>query len=237
MAASTDGGSGLFDTVVKLANFGFAGIGIIVALLVFIILMRGTAADPGTDRLRHRFLTWGFSFAGFCGILSLLGPWLAPPPVNAGPTKMRIDFSPDFKSNGLPNPAILLPSGGTVSEGALFEAHPGPLLIRMDDALKQVADLRVAALKLAENAKIAQDQADQAVALLVEKSDGKSPGLLSMQSNSKAATAASKDATANLAQSIKAGQLGNLQAQSNKLNTATMAGIKARDDVIKAARQ
>jgi hypothetical protein len=237
MAVLTESGDGLFPTVVKLAGFGFAGVGIIVALLVFIILMRGGTADPASDRLRNRFLTWGFGFAGFCGVLTVLGPWLAPPSANAGPTRMRIDFSPDFKSNGLPDPAILLPGGGKVGEGLDFDAHAGPVLIRMDDALKQVADLRTAAVKLADSAKTAQDQADQAVALLVEKSDGKTPGLLSMQTNAQAATAASKDATVNLSQSIRSGQLGNLEAQSNKLNTATMAGIKARDQVIRAARQ
>ena len=59
MSNVSDGGSGLFDTVVKLVNVGFAGVGVVVLLLVFIILFQGKPADSGTNKLRNRFLTLG----------------------------------------------------------------------------------------------------------------------------------------------------------------------------------
>src|SRR6187402_504437 len=80
MGNVTDGGSGLFDTIVKLVNVGFAGVGVVVLLLVFIILFQAKPTDTGTRKLHNRFLTWGMSFAFFCGGLSVVAPLLAPKP-------------------------------------------------------------------------------------------------------------------------------------------------------------
>ena len=74
MGNAADGG--LFDTIVKLVNVGFAGVGVVVLLLVFIILFQGKPADAGARKLHNRFLTWGMSFAFFCGALSVvLSEW------------------------------------------------------------------------------------------------------------------------------------------------------------------
>ena len=77
MGNVTDGGSGLFDTIVRLVNVGFAGVGVVVLLLVFIILFQGKPADDGARRLHNRFLTLGMAFAFFCGILSVAAPGLS----------------------------------------------------------------------------------------------------------------------------------------------------------------
>src|SRR6187431_2343528 len=112
MGDATDGGSGLFDTIVKLVNVGFAGVGVVVLLLVFIILSHGKPADAGARKLHNRFLTWGMSFAFFCGALSVVAPLLTPKEeATAGPgqrAEMLLSFSPRFETEGLTNPSITL---------------------------------------------------------------------------------------------------------------------------------
>src|SRR6187402_1172789 len=120
VGAMTDGDSGLFETVVKLVNLGFAGVGVVVLLLVFIILFQGKPADSGARKLHNRFLTWGMAFAFFCGALSVATPLLAPKP-EAGPAKpaeLLLSFSPRFETEGLTNPSITLPDGQVVAPGA-----------------------------------------------------------------------------------------------------------------------
>ena len=166
MGNATDGGSGLFDTIVKLVNVGFAGVGVVVLLLVFIILFQGKPADAGTRKLHNRFLTLGMAFAFFCGALSVVAPLLAPkPPAPTGkPAAMLLSFSPRFETEGLTNPKITLPDGQTVAPGTSFPAQGGQVLVSVDEALQDVAQLRQAAVTLAETAAAAQRQADTAVA-------------------------------------------------------------------------
>src|SRR5688500_8088635 len=124
------GESGLFDTVIKLVNLGFAGVGVVVLLFVFIILMQGKPADSGTQRLRHRFLTLGMAFAFFCGVLSVAAPLLAPrPEVEGEPAEMLLSFSPKFETEGLPAPSITLPDGEVVPPGRRFQARGGQVLV------------------------------------------------------------------------------------------------------------
>lgn len=230
------GESGLFDTVVKLVNIGFAGVGVVVLLFVFIILMQGKPADAGTQRLRHRFLTLGMAFAFFCGVLSVVTPLLAPRPEGDGkPADMLLSFSPRFETEGLPAPSITLPDGEVVPPGKRFAARGGQVLVSVDEALKSVATLKETALALAETASAAQNQADTAVAALTAAQAGASPApVASAQAKAEEASQESQQATAAISQAIRAGDFRVLERQNRTLNTATRDSIAARSRVIRS---
>ena len=228
------GGSGLFDTVVKLVNIGFAGVGVVVLLFVFIILMQGKPADAGTQRLRQRFLTLGMAFAFFCGLLSVVAPLIAPRPVNAKPADMLLSFSPRFESEGLPAPDITLPNGEMVPPGKTFKAQDGQVLVSLDDALKSVAALKQTALTLADTASAAQKQADTATAALAEAKDGAaSAPAAAAQEQAETASKQSQQASAAISSAIRAGDFKVLEVQNNALSTATRTSIAARTRAIK----
>jgi hypothetical protein len=230
------GESGLFDTVVKLVNLGFAGVGVVVLLLVFIILMQGKPADAGTQKLRHRFLTLGMAFAFFCGALSVAAPLLAPRPQADGQaTEMLLSFSPRFETEGLPAPSITLPDGETVAPGKRFPVRGGQILVSVDDALKNVATLRQTALTLAETASAAQRQADTAVAALTSGPSGApSAPVVSAQAQAEEASQDSQQATAAITQAIRTGDYQVLERHSRTLNTTSRDSIAARSRVIRS---
>jgi hypothetical protein len=230
------GEAGLFDTVVKLVNIGFAGVGVVVLLFVFIILMQGKPADAATQRLRHRFLTWGMGFAFFCGLLSVVAPLLAPRPEAGGRSaEMLLSFSPRFETEGLPAPSITLPDGETVLPGKRFPARGGQILISVDDALKNVATLKQTALTLAETASAAQRQADTAVAALTSVQSGTpSAPVASAQAQAEEASQDSQQATAAITQAIRTGDFRVLERQSRTLDTSSRDSIAARSRVIRS---
>lgn len=230
------GESGLFDTVIKLVNVGFAGVGVVVLLFVFIILMHGKPADTGTQRLRHRFLTLGMAFAFFCGVLSVVTPLLAPRSEGGGvPADMLLSFSPRFETEGLPAPNITLPNGDVVPPGQRFKAEGGQVLVSVDDALKSVQTLRQTALTLAETASAAQQQADTAVAALAGAQSGPAPApVASAQAQSVEASRESQQATAAVSQAIRTGDYRVLEQQSRTLDTAARDSITARSRVIRS---
>ncbi|GEM_PF-2219949 len=232
MAEAAAGGAGLLDTIVKLVNIGFAGVGVAVLLFVFVILMQGKPADAGTQRLRHRFLTWGMGFAFFCGVLSVAAPLLAPRPVVASDADMLLSFSPRFETQGLSAPAITLPDGRTVGPGTRFVAQDGQVLVSVDEALQDVAALRETALALAENANAAQQQADSAVAALAQ-ADGTPTPPPAVQEAAEQASQASQQAASALSQAIRAGDYRVLERQNRTLSQATRDSIAARSRVIR----
>lgn len=235
MADLAAGGSGLFDTVVKLVNIGFAGVGVVVLLFVFIILMQGKPADADTQRLRQRFLSLGMAFAFFCGVLSVVAPLLAPrPQVNSKPADMLLSFSPKFETEGLPVPSITLPDGEMVPPGKAFAAQGGQVLVSIDDALKSVATLKQTALTLAETANAAQKQADTAVAALADAKQGEVPApAVAAQAQAEAASKESQQSTAAISNAIRAGNFGVLEKQNSALSTVSRASIVARTKAIK----
>ena len=225
---------GLFDTVVKLVNIGFAGVGIAVLLFVFIILLQGKPADEGTQQLRQRFLSLGMAFAFFCGVLSVLAPLLAPKQVIAKPANMLLSFSPRFESEGLPAPDITLPDGQMVPPGKTFEARDGQVLVSVDDALKNVAALKQSALALADTASKAQQQADTATAALAATKDGTAAApAVEAQQQAETASKQSQQASAAITSAIKAGDFKVLEVQNNALSAATRTSILARSKAIK----
>ncbi|MBO0749894.1 MAG: hypothetical protein J2O44_05645 [Porphyrobacter sp.] len=227
-------GSGLFGTVVQLVNIGFAGVGVAVLLFVFIILFQGKPADAGTQALRQRFLTLGMAFAFFCGVLSVVAPWLAPKQVVAKPAEMLLSFSPRFTSEGLPDPSITLPNGEMVPPGKQFQAQDGQVLVSVDDALKSVATLKQTALTLADTAKAAQQQADTAVAALAETKDGAAPApVAAAKEQAETASQQSQQASTAISNAIKTGNFKVLEVQNNALSQATRNSIVARTRAIK----
>jgi hypothetical protein len=231
MGNATDGGSGLFGTIVKLVNFGFAGVGVVVLLLVFIILVQGKPADAGARKLHGRFLTLGMAFAFFCGILSVVAPLLAPKPQAAPgkPVEMLLSFSPRFASEGLTDPSITLPDGQSVAPGTRFAAQSGQVLVSVDEALQDVSKLRETAVTLAETATAAQRQADSAVAAL-----GTAPA--AAHQDAKDASRESQEATAAISEAIRTGNYRILPTKNRTLTDATRESIAARNRVIAAER-
>jgi len=224
----------LFDTVVKLVNIGFAGVGVVVLLFVFIILMQGKPADTGTQHLRQRFLSLGMAFAFFCGLLSVVTPLLAPKQVIAKPANMLLSFSPRFESEGLPAPDITLPDGQMVPPGKTFEARDGQVLVSVDDALKNVAALKQTALTLADTASKAQQQADSATAALAATKDGAAPApVVEAKQQAETASKQSQQASAAITNAIKTGDFKVLEVQNNALSAATRTSLLARSKAIK----
>lgn len=235
----TDGDSGLFETIVKLVNLGFAGVGVVVLLLVFIILFRGKPTDTGTRKLQNRFLTLGMAFAFFCGLLSVAAPLLAPRPQAATtePAEMLLSFSPRFETEGLTIPSITLPDGKVVAPGAKFQAEGGQVLVSIDEALQDVAHLREAAVTLAETAAAAQRQADTAVAALATTQGSTPPApVASAQAQAQAASQESQEAAAAISQAVRTGNYQILETKNRTLTDATRQSVTARARVIQADR-
>ena len=239
MGDATGGSSGLFDTIVRLVNVGFAGVGVVVLLLVFIILFQGKPADSGARKLHNRFLTWGMAFAFFCGALSVVAPLLAPKPqaAQSKPADMLLSFSPRFETEGLTVPSITLPDGKVVTPGTRFEAQGGQVLVSVDDALRDVSQLRQTALTLAETATAAQRQADSAVAALAS-SQGSAPSapVAAAQLQAEEASQESQEATVAISNAIRTGDYQILRTKNRTLTDATRQSISARSRVIQAER-
>jgi hypothetical protein len=235
MDTTTDGSSGLFETIVKLVNVGFAGVGVVVLLLVFIILFQGKPSDAGARKLHARFLTWGMAFAVFCGVLSVAAPWLAPRPQPAPvkPATMLLSFSPSFATEGLTDPSITLPDGKLVAAGTPFQAQNGQVLVSVDEALRDVAQLRETAVTLAATATAAQRQADAAVAALATAQGAPADAA---HARAQEASQESQEATAAITEAIRTGNYRILETKNRTLTDATRASITARSRVIEAER-
>ncbi len=227
------GSGGLFGTIVNLVNIGFAGVGVAVLLLLFVILMRDKPVNSGSQKLRNRFLTWGMSFAFFCGILAVVGPLLAPRPVGSAPN-MILSFSPKFETEGLPAPGITLPDGVIVAPGKAFAAQQGQVLVSVDDALKSIATLKETALTLAKANAAAQDQADKAVAKLTQSQGAVTPPVAATQSQAEDASRTSQAASADIAKAIRAGNFAQLRKQTSSIEQAGKISEVARAKIVRA---
>jgi len=133
---------GLFATVSDLARAGYAGVGIIVFLLLFILLMRGRPVDAASAKLHNRFLTWGVLFAAFSGLLSVAPLLVRPKPADPEPQKLNMTFAPDFQTEKLPQPRITLEDGRVVGPDQQFVSPGGMIKINVGDALNQVRSLK-----------------------------------------------------------------------------------------------
>lgn len=233
--AVDSGSGGLFGTIVNLVNIGFAGVGVAVLLLLFVILMRDKPVDAGSQKLRNRFLTWGMSFAFFCGILAVVGPLLAPRPVGSAPN-MILSFSPRFETEGLPAPSITLPDGVAVAPGKTFVAQQGQVLVSVDDALKSIATLKETALTLAKANAAAQSQADTAIAALTRAQGTVAPPVAAAQTQAENASRTSQAESADIARAIRAGNFDELRQRNASIEAAGKISDRARVKVVGSLR-
>lgn len=232
--------SGLFPTILNLVNAGFAGVGIVVFLLLFILLIRNQEVTPQNERLRSQFLKYGVSFAVFCGVMSLLTPvlshLLAPAPVKAEPQDLTLVFSPRFESRKLPPPEITLPDGSQGLPGKSFKIKGGLVQISIDDALASVSALQETAKAL--NASVAEyrEQRDQAVevAAAVRTNVRSRPASATLPtaaivSEVQSSSTASETQEDQVARSIAAGDFVNAARASTMIRTAAERGKTALD--------
>ncbi len=160
---------GLFTTVSDLAKAGYAGVGVIVFLLLFILLLRGKPIDSASAKLYHRFLTWGVLFAAFSGLLSVGSLLLAPKPVEQGPQRLVMTFAPDFDTEKLPIPRIKLSDGRTVGPDQEFISPGGMINISVGDALNEVRNLKATVGEYGKALAAVRDQRDALAATLSQE--------------------------------------------------------------------
>lgn len=232
--------SGLFPTILNLVNAGFAGVGIVVFLLLFILLMRNQVVTPQNEALRSQFLKYGFAFAIFCGVMSVITPVLsnmtAPVVAKAVPEDMTLVFSPRFESKNLPPPEITLPDGSLGVPGKSFKVKGGLVQISVDDALASVTALQKTATAL--NASVAdyREQRDQAVeaAAAVRTAVGRRTVTAALPnaaavSEVQSSSTASETQESQVARSIAAGDFERAAAASNMIRTQAERGKTALD--------
>jgi hypothetical protein len=150
-----------FTTVVDLAKIGAAGVGLAIFLMVFMMVFRGKPVDPATARLREKFLIWGVAFAVVTGVFGLLPPLLQK---EGGPIAMRLSFSPDFATESLTPPRILLPDGTISKPDEKFQLRNTSgtqvLTVGVDAALRDVRNLKSANGALLQSVSAAENQRD-----------------------------------------------------------------------------
>jgi len=131
------------DTIVELAKIGGLGIGALIFLLVFILLLRNQPVDAETARLRSRFLYLGIAFA----VLALGVTLLQPGPKTSVGT-LVVTYSPKLGSAGLPTPDMILIDDATPRA---VEADRG-LMVGGNATLKISADELIAQARKVESA-------------------------------------------------------------------------------------
>lgn len=126
----------LLKTVSSLTALGFAGVGVVVFLLLFLLLVRPKPVDAAGYQLYNRFLTMGTIFAMFCGAMTVLSLWLKPDP---GKAEVLVNFSPSFATRKLTPPTIQI-NGQTVLSGQPIPLSGGTetIFIGVDQALADV---------------------------------------------------------------------------------------------------
>jgi len=126
----------LLNTVSSLTAAGFAGVGVVVFLLLFILLMRGKPLDSASAQLYNRFLTWGVGFAAGCGLLSL-GTALFTPKPEITPATILFNLSPSFETRKLTPPNVRI-NEQLAQPGKQYPWAGGTVFISVDDALSEV---------------------------------------------------------------------------------------------------
>jgi anti-sigma28 factor (negative regulator of flagellin synthesis) len=124
-----------------------------------------------------------------------------------------------------------------VSPGTRVPAQGGQVLVSVDEALRDVAQLRQTAITLAETANAAQRQADAAVAALATSQDSAPPPhVAAAQAEAEEASQESQEATVAISQAIRSGNYEVLRTKNRTLTDATRQSVAARTRVITAER-
>ena len=207
----------LLSTVIELARLGAVGIGAIVLLLAFVLLFRATSIDREKAKLINRFMTLGFVFGLGAGVLGLVPLFFNP----SGPVPVRLSFSPNFSSEGLSPPKIEAPDGSPIQPGQKFALQPSltaqVVTVGVDDALKDVRNLRQASTTLASTVETVKAQRDALAA--------KAAPDPTVAANLSATSAETKKLQDAVTESINVGDYSRANALSTRLNySAVRAG-------------
>lgn len=215
-----------YSTLVELAKIGSAGVGVAVLLMVFIMIIRAKPVDPDTAKLRENFLKLGVGFAIIVGLFALIPTFL-----HGGPLAMRLTFSPDFKTESLTPPTIMLPDGSEVKPDQPLALPPSTgtqvLKVTIDQALKEVANLRQASAKLAESVSQVQQQRDALASQAAPAAAAPATQTLSQQSQQ------TEQLQTQVAKSIQVGDFERANALSAQLHASV---VNSRPAVAAIAR-
>jgi hypothetical protein len=134
---------GLFGTVIDLAKLGFVGVGVVVFLLIFLLLVQNKPVDAATAALRNRFLTWGIGFAAFSACVALAAQWMGQQAPKISNHEITLAFSPSFVTRQLPVPTIKLMGGQMIGPDTPFKVDRDmQVLVVVDEALANVDAMR-----------------------------------------------------------------------------------------------
>ena len=217
---------GVFSTVVELAKTGFIGVGVIVFLLLFILLMRGKPVDTASAKLYNRLLTWGVSFAMFSGALSIATLMLQPKPA-AVPSKLTMTFAPDFDTEKLPTPRIKLSDGRMVAPDREFDWPGGMINVSVGDALNQVRALKSTVDQYGQTITTLRDQRDKLAKSVADSSPATSDAGVAEASKTSA------QLQSEVRTAIDTGDFARAAIASKTLNAPRIAAPRAITEMVR----
>jgi hypothetical protein len=218
----------LYKTVISLASLGFAGVGLVIFLLIFILLLKGAAPDEASANLRSQFLRFGVGFAAFCGVLTLVTTVFAPVPAPAaGPTRVTITFAPDFAEENLSPPRIKLADGTLASPDKPFAFSGGMINIGIGQALRDVKQLRQAATEVAKTATAYREQRDQLTQMIAAGSTAPAATFTATEQGLKTSSQNSAILERQVADAINKGDFQAAAMASTQLRLPTAASNMA----------
>lgn len=196
----------LFSTVTNLASIGYAGVGVVVVLLLFLIMIRGKPIDENSAKLYNRYLVLGLSFAAFSGVLSVVSQFLLDRQrleseqarVAAEnlkkPVTLTLTFAPDFNTKKLRPPRIKLADGTLAEADKPYPFTGGMVNIGVEEAMDDVEALIRVTKVLGANLEERNKQIE-ALAVLAPASGADA---LNIVQAARTSTALEKDMLANL---------------------------------------
>lgn len=184
----------ILRTVSAQTALGFAGVGVVIFLLLFILLMRSERVDESARSLYSLYMKWGVGFSVFCGLATLLTTWLD----NQRHSELTVAFSPNFATRKLPEPTILLADGSKPAIAKPFVHKGGMIQIDADDTLNAVSALKATAETMianAERARLDRDKAVEALAAAVPQTPTVAGEVRALERSSAEAAQMEKQAT------------------------------------------
>jgi hypothetical protein len=219
----------LLATVLELARLGAVGIGAIVLLLAFFLLVRGRAFGAEKAKLISRFMTLGFIFGITAGVLGLVPLFVA----KGGPIPMRLNFAPDFADEKLTPPIIRLPDGKLIQPDERVMLNPSSdtqvVTINVAKALQQVKSLADTAKSLTQSVANVTQQRD-ALANQVSSSSA-SPTAVGPQTVQSQGVQTQQLQT-EVAKSIQSGDFARANAFSMQLHRSVVATKPAIAEIV-----
>lgn len=213
----------VLDTIVKLTTAGFAGVGVVIFLLIFILLYRGKPADAATAALYNRFLTMGTVFAIFCGAMAALSTWLAPARADA---TVLVNFSPSFETRKLTPPRIEI-NGRKVAPGEKTILNgTETIFIGVDEALAEVDAIKQTVRNVSQsNPALTEQRSTLTDALPASAAPSGSASLI------KSASAEATRLQAQVQSGIANGDFLGAAAASKRLNSARVLAAPTVDAI------